>query len=177
MRITRRGLLKTAGVASAWLALPRLRAGASDPAEGWVLPETTRQTLRTSSFVYVSPLRSDGSESRCHAEVWYFWDGDAVVLATAAKTWKARARASGLERARIWAGDHGSGQKGPEGPFREGPSFSARVSLDSDDATFERLLSAYARRYPEAWGKWEPRFRSGRADGSRVTLRYTPTGP
>ncbi|MFQ5697290.1 MAG: hypothetical protein ACE5IL_03270 [Myxococcota bacterium] len=174
MKITRRELLVGVGAASAWLAIPRLRARASD---GWALPEVTRRALRASPFVYVSPLRSDGSESTCHAEVWYFWDGDAVVLSTSAKTWKARARASGLERARLWVGDRGRGQKGPSGSFREAPTFLARVTLDTDDAVFERLLSAYARRYPKEWGKWEPRFRSGRLDGTRVTLRYTPIGP
>ena len=29
--------------------------------------------LERSAFVYVSPLKSDGAESRCHGEVWYGW--------------------------------------------------------------------------------------------------------
>ncbi len=53
-----------------------------------------RTALDKSGFVYVSPLKSDGSESTCHAEVWFGHIDGAVVLITAATTWKARALAS-----------------------------------------------------------------------------------
>ena len=41
-------------------------------------------------------------------------------------------------------------------------------------ATWSRLMAAFSKRYAEEWGKWGPRFERGRADGSRVLIRYTP---
>jgi hypothetical protein len=97
-----------------------------------------------------------------------------VVVGTASDTWKARALADGHDRARIWVGDHGRGQKGPDGAFRKAPSFLAHAARDSDPATFERLAAAFGKRYADEWGKWGPRFRTGFEDGSRVLIRYTP---
>jgi hypothetical protein len=75
---------------------------------------------------------------------------------------------------RIWVGDFGRGQKGPDGPFRKAPSFLAGAARDSDPATFERLYEAFGKRYADEWAKWGPRFRSGYSDGSRILIRYTP---
>ena len=65
------------------------------------LSEDAKKLLPVSPFVYVSPLRADGSESTCHGEVWYAWLDGKVVLITARDRWKARAVARGLDRARI----------------------------------------------------------------------------
>ena len=97
------------------------------------------------------------------------------MLATATDAWKSRALRLGLDRARIWVGDYGPASSA-DGRFREGPSFLAEASVDSDPATFERLLADFGRKYPTSWAKWEPRFRSGYADGSRRVLRYRPIG-
>ena len=64
------------------------------------LSEDARKALAKSGFVYVSPLRSDGSESTCHAEVWFAWLDGKVVLITAADRWKARSVAGGSVRTR-----------------------------------------------------------------------------
>ncbi len=132
--------------------------------------------LASSRFVYVSPLRSDGNESRCHAEVWYGWIDGAVVLITGHDRWKARAIARGLDRARIWVGDHGRWKRliGHDESFRKGPSFVARAETVRDAALLERLLADYDEKYPEEIGAWRDPMRKGYADGSRVLIRYRP---
>lgn len=151
------------GAAALW---PRTAFSAGDAA--WL------EAAKTSPLVYVSPLLSDGSESRCHGEVWFFVDAGDVVLATATKTWKARALAVGRDRARIWVGDFGPYAKASE-KLATAPSFVARASLDKDRAVFARLLAAYAVKYADEWGKWKPRFESSYADGTRIVVRYAPT--
>ena len=130
--------------------------------------------LASSSFVYVSPLRSDGNESRCHAEVWYGWIDGAVVLITGRDRWKARAVARGLDRARIWVGDYGRWKRpiGHDESFRKGPSFVARAERVGDAALLDRLLAIYDEKYPDEIGRWQDRMRNGFADGSRVLIRY-----
>jgi hypothetical protein len=128
---------------------------------------------KSSPLVYVSPLLANGSESRCHGEVWFFMDGGDVVLATATKTWKARALELGRDRARVWVGDFGPYSKTPE-KVKTAPNIVAKASHDKDPAVFARLLAAYAVKYPDEWAKWKPRFESGNADGSRIVIRYSP---
>ncbi len=164
--LDRRSFLLGAGALGA-LALARPRLARAEVAAA------TRAAMERSKLVYVSPLKADGGESRCHGEVWYFVDGGGVVLATASDGWKARALALGRTRARLWFGDFGR-YRGDRGLIASAPTSDARASLDPDPALFERLLAAYAVRYPDEWGKWEPRFREGVASGKRVVIRYTP---
>jgi hypothetical protein len=166
--LDRRRFLIGAGVALGALALPR-RAGAAAAA----LPEATRRALESSPLVYVSPLLADGRESSCHGEVWYFADGGDAVLATGKDTWKARALRRGRDRARLWFGDFGRYRSWRD-QLSGAPVCDARAGLDPDPAVFERLLAAFAKKYPDEWDKWEPRFRAGVADGSRVVVRYSP---
>jgi hypothetical protein len=171
--LTRRELLRAGGVALAAAAfLPRLSLGAD---AGWQLPTASRVALEKGKLVYVSPLLKTGAESRCHAEVWYFWDRDAVVIATATKRWKARAASAAGARARLWIGDFRSASDA-DAARKAAPTFVASAAIDSDKATFERLLAAYALRYPEEWAKWKPRFEAERAAGTRSLVRYTPIG-
>jgi hypothetical protein len=85
--------------------------------------------------------------------------------------WKARAIEAGRDRARVWVGDFGPYAKAPE-KLQSAPHFVARASIDKDRATFDRLLAAYAVKYPDEWAKWKPRFESSYADGTRVVIRY-----
>ena len=132
--------------------------------------------LRESPFVYVSPLRSDGEESACHAEVWYAWIDGAVVITVASDRWKARSIDRGLDRARIWVGDHGrwKGLLGPNEDFREAPVFDARAEKLWDAGLLDRLLVEYDRKYPGSIDRWRDRMKSGNADRSRVLIRYEP---
>ncbi len=166
------GLACGAALASAWL--PRVAGAAADgvPALAPVLLDA----LASSPYVYVSPLRGDGAESRCHGEVWYDWIENSAVIITGADRWKARSLARGLDRARIWVGDFGrvKGLFGENDDFRKGPHFDARAELSRDAALLERLLSAYERKYPAEIGDWRERMRRGFHDGSRVLIRYRP---
>jgi len=173
------GLL-TAGIllpsAAGWWARPvaaRAAEGAATPQEP--LPPATRSLLETSPYVYVSPLDAQGAESTCHGEVWYGWLDGGVVLITATSTWKARALAGGRDRARLWVGDHGRWKAlvGTNEAFRSAPNFEARAERVTDPEILDRLMVDYRRKYPAEIGKWEPRMRSGFAEGDRVLIRYS----
>jgi len=165
--IDRRGFL---GISIVAALAPRALARAAAPGAALA------SALERSPFVYVSPLRSDGSESRCHAEVWFAWLDGAVVLNTAAAGWKARALAAGLERARVWVGDHSpwKGALGTSEGFRAAPSFDARGAIARDADLSGRLVAEFERKYPAEFGRWRDRMREGVLDGSRVLIRYTP---
>jgi hypothetical protein len=149
------------------------RLWAADPP---VLDAKTLAALESSPYVYVSPLRSDGQESRCHAEVWYAWIDGAVVMTVSTEGWKSRAIEKGLDRARIWVGDHGrrKGLNALSQAFREAPRFDARGERTWDAALLDALLARYETKYPEEIGRWRDRMRAGNADRSRVLVRYTP---
>lgn len=164
----------------ALLAFPALaRARGQEPApepdpEADGPPASLVQALESSPYVYVSPLKSDGSESRCHGEVWYAWLDGSVVLITASDTWKTRALERGLDRARIWVGDYGRWNRpiGTNDAFRQGPSFLARGEAFRDGAVLDRLLAAYDEKYPREIGGWRDRMRRGHEEGSRTLIRY-----
>ena len=132
--------------------------------------------LRESPYVYVSPLHEDGRESTCHGEIWFAWLDGAVTTTVAATTWKARALEKGLLGARIWVGDHGrvKGLLGENQAFRKAPHFEARAAKTRDPELFDRLLAEYARKYPDAIGRWKDRMAAGQRDGSRIMIRYVP---
>jgi hypothetical protein len=167
-QLTRRDLLALGVGAAAALAWP-LRGRAA-------LPADVTGLLEKSGFVYVSPLKKDGAESRCHGEVWYGWLDGRVVLITGKSTWKARALERGLARARIWVGDHGRVGRmlGSNEAFRQAPSFEASAARSQDAALLDRLMAAYRAKYPDEIGQWEPRMRAGFANGERVLITYAP---
>jgi hypothetical protein len=171
-RLSRRSFLGVAAATGAALLLPpgRLRAD-----EAFALPDATRAALEKSPLIYLSPLRSDGAESTCHGEVWYVQDGAELLVVTAADRWKALAVRRGLDRARIWVGDFGQWKKS-DGRFKTGPSFVAKARFGAEGSVIDAPLAAFGAKYPDEWGKWEPRFRKGLADGSRVLIRYRPSG-
>ena len=132
--------------------------------------------LEDSPYVYVSPLRSDGEESRCHGEVWYGWYEGSVFMTCETKTWKVRSVQSGLNSARLWVGDYGrwKGVLGKNTSFTAGPKFDAKVSISDDEKYLSQLFKELARKYPKGWRRWEDRMKKAHKEGSRVLLRYTP---
>ena len=168
---TRREFLGTALTGAGALLLGR-DSRAADPRT--LAPELL-SGLEKNPLVYISPLKKDGAESRCHAEIWFAWDRGAVVVVTSKDAWKARALARGLDRARVWVADLGRIRGNAASKLAGIPSFQARAALDTGGETFQRVLPIYARKYPDEWAsKWEARFKQGIADGSRVLIRYTP---
>ena len=169
----RRAFLAASAAALAWpvsRAFAEPRSGSSD------FGATHAALLQQSGFAYVSPLLADGSESSCHGEVWYGWLDGAVVVITAAQTWKARALSRGLDGARVWVGDHGRWKRmlGRNEAFREAPHFDAVATSVRDEALLDRLLALYEQKYPEEIGAWRDKMRSGYRDGSRLLIRYAP---
>ncbi len=176
--IRRREFLAAGAALLLWPLARRGRAAGDSEAIVPGLEKALETALETSGFVYVSPLRSDGSESTCHGEVWFAWLDDGVVLITSRDSWKARSLAKGLDRARIWVGDHGRWKRwiGRNEDFRRAPSFTARARTVKDEAQLERLIAVYDEKYPDEIGTWRRRFREGYADGSRVLIRYEHAG-
>jgi hypothetical protein len=157
----------------------------------WALPGRPRQViakqpdssslpialLEQSPFVYISPLLKDGKESSCHAEVWFAWSYDSIIVTVARDRWKATALTRGLNGARIWVGDHGRWKNmigGHNQAYLEAPNFMATAERVEDEEMIERLLTIYAKKYPDEIAKWRDRMRSGNADGSRIMIRYRP---
>ena len=173
--IDRRGFLTAAAGALLWPA-SRVLAHHERTASAGKVDAALRDALEKSEFVYVSPLKSDGAESTCHGEVWYGWLDGAVVLITGASTWKAKAVTKGLDRARIWVGNHGRWKQmvGRNEAFRKAKSFDARAEVVKDDALLDRLLARYDEKYPEEIGSWRDKMRREYADGSRLLIRYAP---
>ena len=168
-----------AGAASAFALSPALLAGTRARAAGALSSDIVKQ-LATSPFVYISPIRTNGTESKCHAELWYAWLDDAVVVTVATSGWKAQSVERGLDRARLWVGDHGrwKGFFSNNEKFRSAPSFLARAEIVKDSGAIERLLSVYEEKYPDEIADWRDDMRAGSRDGTRVVLRYSPVpGP
>ena len=168
--VSRRSLLRGAVLAAGSIALP----GLSRVAASYELSQAVSAAVAKSTLVYVSPLRKDGSESKCHGEVWYVADGADLLVVTASDRWKAEAISKGLDQARLWVGEFGVWTRAGDS-FKQAPSFLSHASIDTDAVVHARALTAFGSKYPDEWDKWSPRFRDGLKDQSRVLIRYAPT--
>ncbi len=162
--ISRRTLLKTSAAAAALPLLPAI--GRAEP--DW------RAAAETSPLIYLTPIQSNGAESRCQAEIWFASFGGALYVVTATDAWRAQAIRQGLAKARIWVGDVGRWQRA-DGGHRALPMVGANASIETDAAAHGQVLEVMGGKYSAEWDKWGPRFRNGLADGSRVMLKYEPT--
>ena len=151
----RRRLLQTGGI---------LAMGALAP---W------RVQAAESHLIYLSPVKRDGSLSRCQAEVWYVQSDADMYVVTASSAWRAEAPRQGLTRTQVWVGDVGVWSRS-RGKYKELPSLMTEAQLVDDPAVHARLLERFGVKYASEWGTWGPRFKNGLADGSRVMLRYSP---
>lgn len=125
--------------------------------------------LLDSDLVYLSPYQSDGSLSRCQAEVWYAMLGADVFVCTASSSWRAQAPIKGLVRAKLWVGDLGVWKRADYGSL---PAVVADASIETDEKVLALALSRFGDKYYREWKKWGPRFSRGLVDGSRTMLRY-----
>jgi len=158
------GTLATLGGLAALALTPR-RLFAAAP--------TLAEALAATDLIYLTPIRADGTESRCQAELWFASDDTDIYVVTAAAAWRARAVADGLDRARIWVGDLGVWTR-TDGRYRNLPQIDSSAALVTDSGEHERVLKLFGSKYPLGWVLWGPRFRRGLANGSRVMLRYQP---
>jgi hypothetical protein len=136
------------------LALPgRARAGT-------LTPELV-QALDAATYVYVQSERKSGAWS-APAEIWFFRDGDAVVVGTKPTSWRVKRIRAGRSKARIAVGS------------ATGPAFEATGTIVKDPALEQKLATAYAKKYPDRWPKYAEDFAKGFASGDRVLVRYVP---
>jgi len=123
-----------------------------------------------SQLIYLTPIRSNGEESRCQSEIWFVRELDDLYVVTASTTWRAQAVQRGLARARIWVGDVGPASS--DGRYKSLPQIETQAFHIVDATTHARILEIFGGKYSSEWGKYGPRFKNGLADGSRVMLRY-----
>lgn len=171
--ISRRAFLRGAVALSGAALLPASLARSSDAA--FALSKAAQAAIETSKVVYISPLKTDGEESTCHAEVWFDAEGTDLFVVTKPECWRFRAIESGLDRARLWVGEFGVWKRS-NGAFRKAPTFLAQAAhVSGDAAAAERTLKAMSAKYAnEGWDTYGPLFKQGLADASRVLLRYRP---
>ena len=157
--VNRRTLLVSAAAAPALVLSRRATAQAAAP-------------LDASKLVYITPLKGNGEESRCKAEIWFAHvDGDVFVV-TSSDAWRAQAIGRGLDRARLWVGEFGVWSDA-DGAFRNAPELMATAAVETNGDTQGRVLAAMGGKYSDdGWSRWGPRFEKGLADGSRVMIRY-----
>lgn len=159
--LNRRHFLKSAAAVS---AASVIAPASADPiAEG----------LKSSDLVYLSPIKSNGQESACQAEIWFVYDGADIFVCTGTESWRAKAPTMGLNMTKFWVGDLGQ-WKNTNGDYKNLPSMMAKASLEPDPAEHERILDLFAKKYPLSWVIWGPRFRKGLKNGKRTMLRYKP---
>jgi len=125
-----------------------------------VSPELDR-ALHEAKYVYVQSERKSGALGK-PAEIWFYYDGSAVYVGTPPTTWRVRRIKAGRRRAHVAVGKADS------------PGFDATGEVVHDTATEQRLMEAYAKKYPEGWSRFADKFRDGFKNGDRVLVRYTP---
>jgi len=141
-----------------WLLIGLLFVSAARAGE---LPKNLQDALASSTFVYISSTRKDGTLST-PAEIWFLWHQGSVYVASAPTTWRVRRIRWGRPGAKIWIGT------------RNGPSFMATGAIVNEPEVHPILFETFARKYGAGWKRWEESFRDGLADGGRVLIRYRP---
>lgn len=124
-------------------------------------PPGIQEKLEKATYVYVQSERKSG-ELSAPAEIWFYVEDGAVWVGTRPSSWRVRRIKAGRTRARVAVGSP------------TGPAFDATAALVDDPAVGERLMQAYAKKYPEGWKRYEQGFRDGFKSGERVLVRYTP---
>ena len=117
--------------------------------------------LHEAKYVYIRRERTSGELGK-PAEIWFYYDGQAVYVGTPPTSWRVRRIKHRRPKARIAVGK------------ADGPAFDARGEVVHDAAIEKRLMDEYARKYPEGWSRFADKFRDGFKSGERVLVRYTP---
>jgi len=162
----RRRILEGAALGVAlFVAVPMRRALADgDP---------LTKALDKSDVLYLTPIKSNGQESKCHAEVWFAHVNGAIYVCSEAKTWRARAVQKGLTKARVWVGEYGPWQKA-NGAFKKAPTVDVTASLVTAADQQAPVLDVMGDKYKMSWLRWGPEFKDGLKSGKRVLIEYRP---
>lgn len=174
MTLHRRDLLRSglpllaAPLIAPWSTPARAATAARAPA---ATPASVLAALANTDLVYLSPVKRDGRDSRCQAEVWFTHQDKRLWVVTATPSWRNRALDRGLRRTRVWVGDVGQ-WKDAGGKHRQLPVTLATARRIADRTEQQRVLGLFGEKYTAEWLLWGPRFRNGLADGSRVLLQY-----
>lgn len=131
------------------------------------------EELNTSQLIYLTPIKSDGEESKCRAEIWFVYIDEKIYVATPPDAWRTKAIEKGLTETRIWVGEFGN-WKNAKDKYREAPELMAEGEVVEDAEKHEELLTAFGEKYVEEWKSWGPRFKRELDNGKRVILQYTP---
>ena len=139
------------------------------------LSSDVRDALNQSLLIYLTPLKLDGSESACKAEVWFFYDNEShIYVVTQYDAWRTNAIRQQLNTARSWVGEFGVWTRA-DNAFREAPELMLKGEIVSDIDVQNGILDRMGGKYTREWGVWGPRFRAGLRDDSRAMLRYRIT--
>src|SRR5688572_11703181 len=106
------------------------------------------RALKESQYVYIQSERQSGALGK-PAEIWFMYDGGAVLVGTPQSAWRVKRIKVGRKRARIAVGK------------ADGPAFDATGELVKDPAVEQRLLDEFGRKYPDGWQRFADRFREG----------------
>jgi hypothetical protein len=117
--------------------------------------------LADATYVYIQSERKSGEWST-PAEIWFFVDGGTVYVGTRPASWRVKRIKAGRTKARIAIGKV------------DGPAVEATGALVADVALQDKMMAAYATKYPDGWKKHEQNFRDGFKSGERVLVAYTP---
>ena len=119
------------------------------------------KALHEAKYVYIQSERKGGDLGKA-AEIWFFYEDGAVYVGTRPTSFRVRRIKATRTRARIAVGK------------ADGPAFDAVGELVKDPAREQKMLAAYAVKYPDGWKTYEAQFRDGFASGDRVLVRYRP---
>ena len=128
------------------------------------------EELKTSKLIYLTPIKSDGEESKCQGEVWFVYLDSKIYVTTASDAWRTEAIRKDLKEARIWIGEYGNWTQAKE-KYKEAPDLMIVGSILDDEEEFPEILEAFNDKYPGE-GRYPRVFKEEIEEGKRVVLCY-----
>lgn len=127
--------------------------------------------LRNSQLIYLTPIKSDGTESSCKGELWFFYQKPDIWVVTQSDAWRADAIRKGMSTARIWIGEFGIWQDAGDA-YRSAPELMVQGEIIDYMVEHESLVDLFGPKYVAEWDVWGPRWKDSLASGGRVLIRY-----
>ena len=128
------------------------------------------EELKTSKLIYLTPIKSDGEDSKCHGEVWFVYLDSQIYVTTTTDAWRAEAIRKDLKDARIWIGEFGNWTRAKE-KYKEAPELMIEGEIFEDEEKMPEILEAFNDKYPGE-GQYPRVFKEQIEEGTRVVLRY-----